>query len=80
MPKRKSKVYKSKVYKCRHYGHGPEAYVDVEAHDPQDAAETFAEEYGVRDGEIVHVWQFGNYSIDVILEPEFRATIIQGRI
>ena len=59
-----------KSYKCKRNG---EDFVSVSAFDPQDAAKIFAEEYGVEDGEIVHVWMFGNYKIHVIEEPIFSA-------
>jgi len=65
-----------KSYKCKHVGcrDNISDYVNIEAFDPKDAAMIFAEEYGVEDGEIVHVWQFGDYRIGVIMEPIVSAT------
>ena len=42
-----------KTYKCRSKRSGEEA--QIEAHSPEDAAEIFAEEWGLEDGDIAHV-------------------------
>jgi len=50
-----------KTYKCRSKRSGEEA--QIEAHSPEDAAEIFAEEWGLEDGDIAHVLRHGKFRV-----------------
>jgi len=65
------------IYKCRIHGKTKDEWEEVDTHlltqSPRMAAELFAEECGVMDGEIIDVFKHGSYRITVIEEPEYYA-------
>jgi len=66
------------IYQCREKEGFP-GWKNVEGFDPEDAAATYAEEYGVENGEIVTVRGIGSFRITVIMEPEFHADRITNK-
>jgi len=70
------------TYKCRQTGDGPGNWKEIKEgnpwtpkeHEPKAAAETFAEEHGIKDMGIVEVFRHGMFKINVIVEYDYYAT------